>query len=127
MDSREQQKAMASLTSAAFAILLSLAAGERHGYGIMQEVAALTGGQVRLGPGTLYRTIQRLLAEGLIVECDERPDPALDDERRRYYRLTAAGRRAAGAEARRLARLVEVARARQLLVGAALMPGGWTG
>jgi DNA-binding PadR family transcriptional regulator len=114
------------LTPAAFAILLSLAAGERHGYGIMQEVAALSDGQVRLGPGTLYRTIQRLLADSLIVESDERPDPALDDERRRYYRLTEMGRRVAGVEARRLARLVEAARARQLLVGAALVQGEWT-
>jgi DNA-binding PadR family transcriptional regulator len=94
---------------------LALADGERHGYGIMQEVAASTGGKLRLGPGTLYGSIKRLLAEGLIAESDERPDPALDDERRRYYRLTAAGRRAAAAEAQRLAQLVHQAKLKQLL------------
>jgi len=67
--------------------LLALADGERHGYGIMKEVETYTGGKLRLGPGTLYRSIKGLLAEGLIAESDERPDPALDDERRRYYRL----------------------------------------
>jgi DNA-binding PadR family transcriptional regulator len=105
------------LTPAAFHILLALADGERHGYGIMQEVAALTEGRMRLGPGTLYRSIGRLLADGLIAEADERPDPALDDERRRYYRLTEQGRRVAMAEAERLALLVRVARARRLLDG----------
>ncbi len=103
------------LTPAAFQILLALADGERHGYGIMQAVSAFTAGTVRLGPGTLYRSIKGLLADGLIAESDERPDPALDDERRRYYRLTEAGRRAAAAEARRLARLVDVARAKPAL------------
>ena len=87
---------MSPLTPAAFQILLALAGGERHGYGIMQEVLALTGGAVRLGPGTLYGTIGRLLAAGLIAEVTERPDPALDDERRRYYRLTPAGRARGG-------------------------------
>jgi len=103
------------LTPAAFHILLALAAGERHGYGIMREVEALAGGRVRLGPGTLYRSLQRLLADGLIAEGGERPAADLDDERRRYYRLTDRGRRLAGAEADRLAQLVELARARQLL------------
>lgn len=103
------------LTPAAFQILLALAGGERHGYGIMQEVLALTGGAVHLGPGTLYGTIGRLLAAGLIAEVAERPDPALDDERRRYYRLTPAGGRAAADEARRLEGLVRAARARHLL------------
>jgi len=106
---------MPPLTPAAFHILLALAGGERHGYGIMQEVLALTGAAVRLGPGTLYGTVGRLLAAGLIAEVAERPDPALDDERRRYYRLTPAGERAAAEEARRLADLVRVARARHLL------------
>lgn len=106
------------LKPAVFQILLALADGERHGYGIMQEVAARTDGAIRLGPGTLYGAIKRLLADGLIVESAERPDPALDDERRRYYRLTEVGRRAAGAEARRLAQLVGVARAKRLLPGA---------
>jgi DNA-binding PadR family transcriptional regulator len=103
------------LPPAVFHILLALAAGERHGYGIMREVEALTAGRVRLGPGTLYRSIQRLLAAGLIAEAEERPDPALSDERRRYYRLTDRGRRLAAAEAQRLADLVRVARTRRLL------------
>jgi DNA-binding PadR family transcriptional regulator len=103
------------LTPAMFHILLALAAGERHGYAIMREVDALTGGAQRLGPGSLYGSIKRMLAEGLIEECGERPDPAADDERRRYYRLTDLGRRAAGAEARRLEVLVVAARGRRLL------------
>ncbi len=81
------------LTPAVFHIMLALADGERHGYGIMQEVAALTDGALRLGPGTLYGSIKRMLADGLIEETDERPDPELDDERRRYYRLTDFGQR----------------------------------
>ena len=102
-------------TPAMFHILLVLAGHECHGYGIMQEVAEQTGGQVRLAPGTLYRSIKQLVATGMIVECDERPDPALDDERRRYYQITGQGRRAAQQEAERLARLVQVAQARHLL------------
>jgi len=111
------QAAGPPLTPATFQILLALAAGERHGYGIMQEVEALTAGRVRLGPGTLYRTLRTLLTGGLIAEAAERPAPESDDERRRYYRLTTAGHRAAAAEAARLARLVELARDRRLLVG----------
>ena len=103
------------LTPAIFHILLALAGGERHGYGIMQEVEARTNGQLKLGPGTLYGSIKRLLADGLIEESDERPDPALDDQRRRYYRLTEWGRRVAAAEAERLDRLVTEARAKRLL------------
>src|ERR671939_526222 len=102
------------LTAAAFHILVALAAGERHGYAIMQDVAAYTGGALRLGPGTLYRSINQLLAEGLIADAEERPDPALDDERRRYYRLTDLGAVVATLEAERLARLVTVAQARRL-------------
>jgi DNA-binding PadR family transcriptional regulator len=98
-----------------FHILLALADGERHGYGIMQEIATRSSGKLRIGPGTLYGSIKRMLAEGLIEESDERPDPALDDERRRYYRLTSFGRQVAGAEAQRLAHLVGQARAKQLL------------
>src|SRR5579872_3759218 len=87
------------LTPAMFHILLALCDRDRHGYGIMQEVAARTGGAVHLAPGTLYRTLKILLGAGFIVESEERPDPELDDERRRYYRVTARGRAAAGQEA----------------------------
>ncbi len=103
------------LTPAVFHILLALADRERHGYGIMQEVSERTGGKVVLGPGTLYGTINRMLDAGLIEESGERRDPELDDERRRYYRLTARGRRAAAAEAERLEELVRLARAKHLL------------
>ena len=103
------------LTPAVFHILLALADEERHGYGIMREVARRTGGATRLNSGTLYRSIKQLLSAGLIAETDERPDPALDDERRRYYRLTAAGRNAAETEATRLDQLVSIARAKRLL------------
>ena len=103
------------LTPAVFHILLALADAERHGYGIIKEVEARTGGAVRLGPGTLYGSIRRMLEEGLIEESDERPDPEADDERRRYYRLTDFGRRVATAEAQRLAALVSAARAKRLL------------
>ena len=103
------------LTPAVFHILLALADGERHGYGIMQEIAARTEGTLRMGPGTLYGSIKRMLGDGLIEEADERPDPALDDERRRYYQLTDFGRRVVAAEAQRLAQLVNVARAKRVL------------
>jgi DNA-binding PadR family transcriptional regulator len=76
------------LTPAVLHVLLALADDERHGYGIMKEVEALTGGETRLGPGTLYGSIKRKLADGLIEESEERPDPELDDGRRRYYRIT---------------------------------------
>jgi len=92
-------------------ILVAVADGERHGYAIMQEVAARTAGAVRLGPGTLYGSIRRMLDDGLIVELDERPDPAQDDVRRRYYRITPLGRRVAREEIGRLASLVRHARA----------------
>jgi DNA-binding PadR family transcriptional regulator len=106
--------ALLPLSPAVFYILLALAGGERHGYAIMREVAGSTGGQVRLGPGILYRSIKQMLGAGLIDEAGERPDPALDDERRRYYRLTAFGRRVAQAEAERLAGLVRLAEERRL-------------
>ncbi len=99
-------------------ILLALADGEKHGYGIMQEVAAITQGEMKMGPGTLYGTIKRMLEAGLIEESDERPDPALDDERRRYYRLTDFGGRVARAESRRLAMLLGVAQTKRLMGGA---------
>lgn len=98
-----------------FQILLALADEERHGYAIMREVAFRTDGEVQIGPGTLYGSIKRMLSSGLIEESDERPDPALDDERRRYYRITALGRRTVVAEARRMERMVRIARAKRLL------------
>jgi DNA-binding PadR family transcriptional regulator len=103
------------LTQAVFHILLSLADGEKHGYGIMQEVAARTSGSFRMGPGTLYGTLKRMLEARLVEESGERRDPALDDQRRRYYRLTRQGRRAAASEAERLDALVRAARAKSLL------------
>jgi DNA-binding PadR family transcriptional regulator len=94
------------LKSQWFHIMLSLAGGEQHGYGIMQEVAERTGGKVRLWPATLYGSIKRLIEAELIEESDERPAPELDDARRRYYRLTELGRRALDAERERLEELV---------------------
>jgi len=103
------------LTPAELHILLSLAEGEQHGYGIMQEVAERTDGRMKLGPGTLYGTIKRLLAAGLIVESARRPDTTLDDQRRRYYRLTAAGKRSLAEEIRAMADIVALARQRRVL------------
>jgi len=105
------------LTPAAFNVLLALAEGEKHGYAIIQSVTQRTQGEVRLGPGTLYGLIKRMLADGWIREVDQRPDPAWDDERRRYYGLTDFGQRVAVAEAERLQRLVEAARQQGLLPG----------
>ena len=103
------------LTPAMFHILLALADKERHGYEIMQEVQERTEGTVRLGPGTLYGSIKRMLSDGLVEESEERPDPELDDERRRYYRLTDFGFKVAKAESERLATLVKSARVKKLL------------
>jgi DNA-binding PadR family transcriptional regulator len=100
-----------------FHILLALADDERHGYGIMQEVKTRTGGQVRLVPGTLYGAIKRLLSRQLIEAAEERVDPQLDDERRRYYRLTDFGQRVLAAEVERLASLLEQAQAKKLRPG----------
>ena len=104
-------EALLPLPTATFHILLALADEDRHGYGVIQEVAARTGGALRLSAGTLYRSIARMLEQDLIAETSERPAPELDDERRRYYRLTPFGRDAARAEARRLASLVRLAKA----------------
>lgn len=103
------------LTPSVYFILLALADGERHGYGIMLEVARQTNDALQLGPGTLYGCLKRMLAAGLVEESDERPDPALDDERRRYYRMTDLGRLAVRAEARRLSNAVSAARAKRFL------------
>jgi DNA-binding PadR family transcriptional regulator len=104
------------LPSAAFQILLSLADDDLHGYGIMRQVEQQTNGRMRLGPGTLYSSIQALLEDGLIEEVD-REASAGGDERRRYYRLSAAGRKLARSEAERLADLLRVARAKKILRG----------
>ena len=100
-----------ALPVASFHILIAVADRERHGYAIMQDVAARTDGKLRIGPGTLYGSIKRLLHDGLIEELDERPDPDKDDVRRRYYRITPLGRRVAIEETARLAKLVRQARA----------------
>jgi DNA-binding PadR family transcriptional regulator len=98
------------LPPAAFHILMAVADEDRHGYAIIQDVAERTGGELKLSAGTLYRSIQRMLEQGLLVETQERPAPELDDERRRYYRITPFGTAVARAEARRLMQLVKLAR-----------------
>jgi DNA-binding PadR family transcriptional regulator len=103
------------LTPAVFNILLALADSEKHGYGIMLEVEANTKGQVIMGPGTLYGSIKRMLKAGLIEESDERADPEMDDQRRKYYKLTNLGRRVLHMEAERLASQVMIARAKNVL------------
>ena len=103
------------LTPAVFHILLTLADGEAHGYAVMQEVGRRSGGSVRLGPGTLYGAISRLLEDGIIEESEERPDPDMDDTRRRYYRLSKLGGRVLAAETERLADLVKAARATKVV------------
>lgn len=111
-DDRAAIDALLPLPPATFHILVSLAEGERHGYGIIQDVEARTDGELRLSPGTLYRSIQRMLEQGLLVEVTRRQ--ALDDERRRYYRITPFGTAVARTEMRRLTQLVRLARARGL-------------
>ena len=106
--------ALLPLPPATFHILLAVADEDRHGYAIMQEVARLTDGAIHMGPGTLYGTIKRMLASGLLEEAEERPDPDLDDERRRYYRATALGVRVLKAETARMATLVDAARAKKV-------------
>ena len=98
------------LPAAAFHILMAVAEEDRHGYAIIQDVATRTGGELKLSAGTLYRSIQRMLDQGLIIETVERPDPEFDDERRRYYRITPFGTSVAKAEATRMAKLVKWAR-----------------
>jgi len=97
-----------------FQVLIALADGEKHGYAILKEVARRTGGEVTLSAATLYTIVRRFVQEGVIAESAERPDPSLDDERRRYYRLTPFGRDVAAAEADRLAAMVDMARAKRL-------------
>ena len=103
------------LTPAVFHILLALADGEKHGYSIMKDVEKQTEGKIKMGPGTLYGSIKRMLTAGFIEETDDRPDPALDDERRRYYRLSDLGLKVLRVESQRLEQAVKVARQKQVL------------
>src|SRR6516164_2730669 len=114
MSSKDQSSAanLTPLSPAIFHILLSLGEGERHGYALKREISARTGGRLRLGPGVLYGSISRMLELGLIEESADRPDAHLDDERRRYYRITPLVKRAVEAEALRLRELVEQAEMR---------------
>jgi DNA-binding PadR family transcriptional regulator len=114
MPKRPDPRHFLPLTPAITHILLALADQDRHGYAIMQEVERITASAVRMGPGTLYGTIKRMIAAGLIEEADERPDPDLDDERRRYYRATALGIAVLEAETARLSALVGAARAKRV-------------
>lgn len=119
MPDRVDIEALLPLPTATFHILMSVAEEGRHGYAIIQDVASRTGGELKLSAGTLYRSVQRMLEQGLIVETDQRPVPEEDDERRRYYRITPFGTAVAKAEARRLTQLVKLARARGLAPGGA--------
>lgn len=110
MDNIDQPQRVPPLSRSAMHVLLAIGPDERHGYAIMREISRITDGATRLGPGGVYTTIKRLLDDGLIEESDERPDPEMDDQRRRYYRLTGLGRAVAGAEVRRLETLVRAAR-----------------
>ena len=110
----QEAAAFLPLQPATFHILLALAEDDRHGYAIMQDVSDRTGGALKLSAGTLYRSIQRMVEQDLIEETAARPSPELDDERRRYYRITPFGRAVARAEAERLTNLVRMARARGL-------------
>ena len=118
-DTLPQPDAFLPLPPATFHILLAVAEEDRHGYAIIQDVAVRTSGELKLSAGTLYRSIQRMLEQGLIVETQDRPAPDLDDERRRYYRITGFGAAVARAEARRLTQLVRMARARGFATGRA--------
>jgi DNA-binding PadR family transcriptional regulator len=111
--------ALLPLPPATFHILIALADGERHGYAIIQDIAARTDGEVRLSAGTLYRSVQRMLEQGLIEESRRRPAPDEDDERRRYYLLTGFGAAVVRAEVRRLTQMVRLARASGLVPGKA--------
>lgn len=117
MPRHQRPEDLLPLTPSVFHILVALCEGERHGYAIMRQVAADTDGALQLGPGTLYGCLKRMLDANLIEESDERPDPQLDDERRRYYCITDLGARTVRAEAQRLATAVTAARARRLLPG----------
>jgi DNA-binding PadR family transcriptional regulator len=114
-----EPESLLPLPPATFHILLAVAEEHRHGYAIIQDVAVRTNGELKLSAGTLYRSIQRMLDQGLIVETQDRPAPELDDERRRYYRIAPFGTAVARAEARRLTQLVSMARDRGFMAGRA--------
>jgi DNA-binding PadR family transcriptional regulator len=115
MNKRRSPSSLLPLTPQMFEVLIALADGDKHGYAVIKEVARRTGGEVTLSAGTLYTIVRRFVQEGVIVETGERPDPALDDERRRYYRLTPFGREVARAEANRMERMLDMARAKRLI------------
>ncbi|MET0214928.1 MAG: PadR family transcriptional regulator [Vicinamibacterales bacterium] len=112
---RSDPDSLLPLTPGMFQVLIALADGEKHGYAILKEVARRTGGEVTLSAATLYTIVRRFVQEGVIAESAERPDPSLDDERRRYYRLTPFGREVAKAEAARMETALGMARAKKLI------------
>lgn len=113
--SKRSPETLLPLTPAMFQVLIALADGEKHGYAIIKEVARRTAGEVSLSAGTLYAIVRRFEQEGVVEESASRPDPALDDERRRYFRLTAFGREVAQAEARRMETALRMAQAKNLI------------
>jgi DNA-binding PadR family transcriptional regulator len=115
MTKRRNPEECLPLTPAMFEVLIALADGEKHGYAVLKEVARRSAGRVTLSPGTLYAILRRFVADGIVVESEERPDPALDDERRRYYAVTDFGRAVAHAEARRMETALGMARAKSLI------------
>ena len=118
-DSLPDPVSLLPLPPATFHILMAVSDEDRHGYAIIQDVAARTNGELKLSAGTLYRSIQRMLEQGLLIETSERPAPELDDERRRYYRITQYGVAVARAEMRRLAQLLKLAQRSGLAQGRA--------
>ena len=116
-DASADPTALLPLPAATFHILMAVSDDDRHGYGIIQDVISRTAGALKLSPGTLYRSIQRMLEQGLILETSDRPRPELDDERRRYYRITPFGKAVARAEVRRLRQLLNLARESGLVPG----------
>lgn len=116
MTATRDPRSFLPLTVPVFHILMALADGERHGYAMLREIEQRTGGELRVGTGTLYAAIGRMVRSGLIAESATRPDPVLDDQRRRYYRLTPLGREVARAEVQRMEKAVGLARHKRLLV-----------
>ena len=115
MNKKRSSASLLPLTPQMFQVLIALADGDKHGYAVIKEVTRRTGGEVTLSAGTLYTIVRRFVQEGVIAETEERPDPALDDERRRYYRLTPFGREVARAEANRMETMLDMARAKRLI------------